>query len=128
MAQSKQLESILGRSIPATARPVPATVAAPQPEPKEPAGQGAPLTVIESKPAPKAAAKVVSKPKAEKPQAEPAAAEPQKSIQAYVPASLVRQLNIKAAEEGTTVRTIILQGLKALGMPVADEELRDRRK
>ena len=128
MAQSKQLESILGRSIPATARPVPAAVASPPPENKEPAGQGAPLTVVESKPAPKVATKATPKPKATKAQAEPAAAEPQKSIQAYVPASLVRQLNIKAAEEGTTVRTIILQGLKALGLPVADEELRDRRK
>lgn len=120
MAQSKQLSSILGRSIPATTKPQqPET--APAPDESKPVGQGAEVTVLETK-----ATKAPPRPKAVKPA--PAVAEPQKSIQAYVPASLVRELNIKAAQEDTTVRTIILQGLKALGLPVADEELRDRRK
>ena len=122
MAQSKQLSSILGRSIPATTKPQqPET--APAPDESKPVGQGAEVAVLDTK-----ATKAPPKPRAVKPAHAVAVAEPQKSIQAYVPASLVRELNIKAAQEDTTVRTIILQGLKALGLPVADEELRDRRK
>ena len=119
MAQSKQLSSILGRSIPATPK-AQQPEAAPAPVETLPTGQGAEVTVLQTK-----ATKPAAKPKAEKPSP---VAEPQKSIQAYVPASLVRQLNIKAAQEDTTVRTIILKGLKALGMDVLDDELRDRRK
>lgn len=122
MAQSKQLSSILGRSIPATAKPQPEE-ATPAPVAVQPVGQGAEVTVLETK-----ATKPAPKPKAAKPAPVAAVAEPQKSIQAYVPASLVRELNIKAAQEDTTVRTIILKGLKALGMVVPEDELRDRRK
>jgi hypothetical protein len=55
------------------------------------------------------------------------APEPQKSIQAYVPVSVDRALRLRAAEEGTTTRNIILQGLKAIGFDVPEEEMRDRR-
>jgi len=55
-------------------------------------------------------------------------AEPQKSIQAYVPESVARAVNIKAAEEEVTVRTILLQGLNAIGIQVPEHEMRDRRK
>lgn len=122
MAQSKQLSSILGRSIPATPKAQQPEIA-PAPVETLPTGQRAEVTVLQTK-----ATKPTAKPKAEKPAPVAAVAEPQKSIQAYVPASLVRQLNIKAAQEDTTVRTIILKGLKALGMDVPDDELRDRRK
>lgn len=54
--------------------------------------------------------------------------EPQRPIQAYVPASLAKALNVRAAEEGVTVRTLILQGLKSMGMSVPEAELRDKRK
>jgi hypothetical protein len=45
-----------------------------------------------------------------------------------VPASVERAVKIRAAEEGTTVRTLILKGLQAIGVDVPEEELRDRRR
>ena len=43
-------------------------------------------------------------------------------------APLIRATQPRAAEEGTTVRTIILQGLKALGIDVPEAEVRDKRR
>ncbi|MDV4159307.1 hypothetical protein [Rhizobium brockwellii] len=111
---SKQLEGILGRVTTATPTAKAAAQAAPQPAPstadvvKMPASETrAPRQI-----APKA---IVKK------------AEPQKSVQAFVPASIDKALRIKAAEEGTTTRTIILRGLKAIGFDVPEDELRDKR-
>ena len=56
------------------------------------------------------------------------AVEPQRPIQAHVPASVARAVMIRAAEEGTTVRTIILQGLRAIGIDVPEAEIRDKRR
>jgi len=52
----------------------------------------------------------------------------ERPLQAMVPASVERAVKIRAAEEGTTVRTLILKGLKAIGIDVPEEELRDRRR
>lgn len=101
MAVSKQLDSILGKVTTAT----PATKAAPKGE-------------IVNLPTAETVKPVTGKAKA---------AEPQKSVQAYVPASVDRALRMRAAEEGTTTRTLLLQGLKAIGFDVADEEMRDKR-
>lgn len=110
MAQSKQLDSILSKVT--TATPVPQTV---KPAPaKTPPAEVVPMPKAETAPE-KPAAKV--KPKAE----------PQKSVQAYVPASIDRALRVRAAEEGTTTRNLLLQGLKAIGFDVPEEELRDKR-
>ena len=105
MAASKQLDSILSKVTTATpaARPTPV--------------QATPAEVVpmaETVPE-KPAAKV--KPKAE----------PQKSIQAYVPAAIDRALRVRAAEEGTTTRNLLLQGLKAIGFDVPEDEMRDKR-
>ena len=54
--------------------------------------------------------------------------EVERPLQAMVPATVERAVKIRAAEEGTTVRTLILRGLKAIGVDVSDEELRDRRR
>jgi hypothetical protein len=54
--------------------------------------------------------------------------EMERPLQAMVPASVERAVKIRAAEEGTTVRTLILKGLKAIGIDVPEEELRDRRR
>src|SRR5215203_4978967 len=54
--------------------------------------------------------------------------EAERPLQAMVPASVERAVKIRAAEEGTTVRTLILKGLKAIGVDVSEEELRDRRR
>ncbi|MQW85975.1 hypothetical protein [Sinorhizobium saheli] len=113
MAASKQLESILGRVTTAT----PATRTQPKPAAEEPKAAVVPLPAAEPAPAPE---KPARKPAAKKP-------EPQKSVQAFVPASIDRALKIKAAQDGTTVRNIILQGLKAIGFDVPEDELRDKR-
>jgi hypothetical protein len=113
---SKQLSGILNRAI------APTPKVAPQPEPE-----------IVQAPEIQLSADILTLPKVETPtkaaRAKPEPiAEPQRPIQAYVPASLVKALNMRAAEEGTTVRTLILQGLKGLGLPVPEAELRDKRK
>jgi hypothetical protein len=95
---SKQLDSILGRVTNAT----PNTDAVKLPD--------APAPRLVSVPAP------TPKREAERP------------LQAMVPASVERAVKIRAAEEGTTVRTLILKGLKAISIDVSEEELRDRRR
>jgi hypothetical protein len=112
MAKSSQLEGILSRATTTTPKAVTTAPAMP-----------AEIVQLEtSKPIPET-----------RPAVEPKAAvgakarEPQKSIQAFVPASVDRALRMKAAEEGTTTRNLILRGLKAIGFDVADEELRDKR-
>ncbi len=95
---SKQLDSILGRVTNAT----PSTDRGAMPE--------APAPRLVSVPA------LAPKREAERP------------LQAMVPASVERAVKIRAAEEGTTVRTLILKGLRAIGVDVSEEELRDRRR
>ena len=95
---SKQLDSILGR----------ATNATPSPD------RG---TMLDA-PAPRSIAVPAPTPKREA----------ERPLQAMVPASVERAVKIRAAEEGTTVRTLILKGLKAIGVDVSEEELRDRRR
>ena len=65
---------------------------------------------------------------AKAPAPQPRKAEPARAIQAYVPVSIAKALNMRAAQEDVTVRTLILQGLKAIGFDVPEEDLRDRRK
>lgn len=50
------------------------------------------------------------------------------SLQVMVPGRVKREVSLRAAQEGTTQRTIILHALKAMGITVKDEELCDRRK
>src|SRR5215213_8231073 len=95
---SKQLDSILGRVTTATPNPDKG------PTPEVPA----PRLVAVPAPTPKR--------------------EAERPLQAMVPASVERAVKIRAAEEGTTVRTLILKGLKAIGIDVPEEELRDRRR
>ena len=107
MAASKQLDSILSKVTTATPTAKPAPV-------KAPPAEVVPLPKAEAAPE-KPTAK--AKPKVE----------PQKSVQAYVPVSIDRALRVRAAEEGTTTRNLLLQGLKAIGFDVPEEELRDKR-
>ncbi len=50
------------------------------------------------------------------------------ALQVMVPARIKRAVSVRAAEEGTTQRTIILTALQAIGFQVADEDLCDKRK
>jgi hypothetical protein len=52
----------------------------------------------------------------------------ERQLHATVPACVERALKIKAAEEGTTIRTLVLRGLQAIGVEVPPEEIGDRRK
>jgi len=45
-----------------------------------------------------------------------------------VPARIKREVSVRAAQEGTTQRTIILRALKAIGFVVNDDEMCDKRK
>lgn len=45
-----------------------------------------------------------------------------------VPARIKREVSVRAAKEGTTQRTIILQALRAIGFRVDDGDLLDKRK
>jgi hypothetical protein len=45
-----------------------------------------------------------------------------------VPGRIKREVSVRAAQEGVTQRTIILEGLKAIGFSVGDSELGDKRK
>lgn len=40
---------------------------------------------------------------------------------------LHRALRLRAAEEGTTIRALVLRGLRAIGLPVEDADEADRR-
>ncbi len=48
-------------------------------------------------------------------------------LQLVLPAELVRALKVAAAEQGTTVRHLVLQALSAAGWDVPRAELGDRR-
>ena len=50
------------------------------------------------------------------------------SLQVMVPARIKREISVRAAQEGTTQRTIILRALKAIGFVFNDDELCDKRK
>jgi len=136
---SKQLESIMGRVVKATPAPALSVVAAaPAPVISEPVVEAAkpqpeaPKLQQVAAPQPKAAkAKGEGRVVEPKTIAEPAkapAAEPERAIQAYVPVSVAKAINIRAAQEDATVRSIILQGLQAIGFEISDEQVRDRRR
>jgi hypothetical protein len=112
---SKQLEGILGKVT--TTTPSKSAASAP--------------AAVNSGPATAEVVRMLAavEPQAEIPSRKPASKkiEAQKSVQAFVPASIDKALRMKAAEEGTTTRNIILRGLKAIGFDVPEEELRDKR-
>lgn len=49
-------------------------------------------------------------------------------LQLRVPPELKRKLAMDAAQEGTTIRSLILMALVAAGYDVPDDEIRDKRK
>jgi hypothetical protein len=48
-------------------------------------------------------------------------------LSVVLPASIVRAVKIRAAEDGGTLREIVLRALKADGFKVPDREIADRR-
>lgn len=86
-----------------------------------------------STPSPQAATKVTKSRKAQGKKPEPVVAlkiveDKEVGLQFKVPDSIRRQLLLSAAQEGVTLRTIILRAIKQAGYDIPEEEIRDRRK
>lgn len=109
---SKQLESILQRVPKAMIEPTSAVQAK-----SETAPQLAGVNVGPQQRPPSAPAAIATQPR-----------EKDVSLGIEVPASVKRAVNIHAATEGVTNRTILLRALQAIGLDVPREEIRDRRK
>lgn len=52
----------------------------------------------------------------------------EETLQIEVPASVKRQLSVKAAREGATIRSLVLKALREYGIKVSETELVDRRR
>ena len=50
------------------------------------------------------------------------------ALQVMVPERIKRQVSVRAAQDGTTHRTIILTALRAIGLVVDERDLCDKRK
>lgn len=48
-------------------------------------------------------------------------------IQVMVPETIRRQVALMGAERGENIRTVVLRGLRAIGIDIPDSELADRR-
>lgn len=59
--------------------------------------------------------------------AESVTAEPEVPLQVLIPEHIRKQLAIKAAEEGRSLRALILSAIRSLGIEVTDQEIRGRR-
>jgi hypothetical protein len=54
--------------------------------------------------------------------------EAEENLQLIVPAETKRDLRMRSAERGETIRVIVLRALAAAGIRVPNKELQDRRK
>ena len=54
-------------------------------------------------------------------------AEREVPIQVMVPEAVRRQVALMSADRGENIRTVVLRGLRAIGIDIADSELADRR-
>jgi hypothetical protein len=59
--------------------------------------------------------------------AKPAGVEPEVPLQVLVPKHIRKQLAMKAAEEGQSLRALVLIAIRSLGITVSEEEIRDKR-
>jgi len=100
---SKKLGALLRSAPPATAR-------AEAPEAPPPAMPSVPAL----EPPPRRAARF-------------AAAEPEVPLQVLIPEHIRKQLAVKAAEEGRSLRALMLSAIRSLGIEVTDEEIRGKR-
>lgn len=82
------------------------------------------VVVDAAQPLPEAQAEPETKPHKE---ATVVVSEPEVPLQVMVPASVRRQVTLLAAHDGQTVRAVVLKGLRAVGIAIADAEVEDRR-
>jgi hypothetical protein len=55
------------------------------------------------------------------------AAEPEVPLQVLIPASIRKQLALKAAEEGKSLRALVLGAIRSLGITVTDADIKGKR-
>jgi hypothetical protein len=55
-------------------------------------------------------------------------AQKEQTLQLFLPAATKREITLRAAESGETVRVIVLRALEAYGFHVPEDALVDRRK
>jgi hypothetical protein len=55
------------------------------------------------------------------------AIEPEVPLQVLIPASIRKQLALKAAEEGKSLRALVLGAIRSLGITVTDADIRGKR-
>lgn len=56
-----------------------------------------------------------------------AAVEAEVPLQVLIPAGVRKQLALKAAEEGQSLRALVLQAIRSLGITVTDADIRGKR-
>jgi hypothetical protein len=100
---SKKLGALLQSVPPATARAVP------EASPAAPPGKG--------QPSPRRAVAPVA-----------ARDEPEVPLQVLVPAHIREELGIMVAKERVSLRSLILRGVRGLGIEVTDEEIKGKRR
>jgi hypothetical protein len=61
------------------------------------------------------------------PPIDPAALEEEVALQVMVPGRVRRQVALICAERGECLRTVVLRGLRAIGVEISETELVDRR-
>jgi hypothetical protein len=70
-------------------------------------------------------------PESAEPEALPVAAspepEPEVPLQVLIPASIRKQLAMKAAEEGQSLRALMLRAIRSLGVTVTDADIKGKR-
>jgi hypothetical protein len=54
-------------------------------------------------------------------------AEPEVPLQVLIPAGIRKQLAVKAAQEGQSLRALVLRALRGLGIEVTEEDIRGKR-
>ena len=55
------------------------------------------------------------------------AIEPEVPLQVLIPRRIRTQLGVKAAEEGRSLRELVLHAIRSLGIEVSDEDIRGKR-
>ena len=54
-------------------------------------------------------------------------AEPEVPLQVLIPANIRKQLALKAAEEGQSLRALVLTAIRSLGIPVTEADIKGKR-
>src|SRR6201992_1379605 len=53
--------------------------------------------------------------------------EPEVPLQVLIPANIRRQLAVMAAEEGQSLRALVLRGIRSLGVSVTEDDIKGKR-